>query len=123
MHVHVLTLELHLPGCSSLKEKRGRLKPLLSALHQNFNVSAAEIDHQDAISRQWSHALWSATATSTATKYCRRFRAGWSAASRIYRSWTITSRLGESSLRARNRPPQASHVIFPLKQSGPEGGR
>jgi hypothetical protein len=48
MHVHVLTLELHLPGCSSLKEKRSRLKPLLAALHQNYNVSAAEIEHQDA---------------------------------------------------------------------------
>jgi uncharacterized protein YlxP (DUF503 family) len=48
MHVHVLILELHLPGCSSLKEKRSRLKPLLSALHKNFNVSAAEIEHQDA---------------------------------------------------------------------------
>ena len=48
MHVHVLSLELHLPGCSSLKEKRSRLKPLLAALHKNFNVSAAEIDYQDA---------------------------------------------------------------------------
>ncbi len=48
MHVHVLSLELHLPGCLSLKEKRSRLKPLLAALHKNFNVSAAEIDHQDA---------------------------------------------------------------------------
>lgn len=48
MHVHTLTIELHLPGCSSLKEKRSQLKPLLAALHQNFNVSAAEIDHQDA---------------------------------------------------------------------------
>ena len=48
MHVHVLTLEIHLPGCSSLKEKRSRLKPLLSELHQKFNVSAAEIEHQDA---------------------------------------------------------------------------
>jgi hypothetical protein len=48
MHVHVLTLEIHLPGCSSLKEKRSRLKPLLAALHKNFNVSAAEIEHQDA---------------------------------------------------------------------------
>ncbi len=48
MHVHVLTLEIHLPGCSSLKEKRSRLKPLLAALHRNYNVSAAEIEHQDA---------------------------------------------------------------------------
>ncbi len=48
MHVHTLTLELHLPGCASLKEKRSRLKPLLAALHRTYNVSAAEIDHQDA---------------------------------------------------------------------------
>lgn len=48
MHVVALTLELHLPGCASLKEKRGRLKPLLAALHRQFNVTAAEIDHHDA---------------------------------------------------------------------------
>jgi len=39
MNVVALTLELHLPGCSSLKEKRGRLKPVLTALHREFNVS------------------------------------------------------------------------------------
>ncbi len=48
MNVVALSLELHLPGCASLKEKRGRLKPLLVALHREFNVSAAEIDRQDA---------------------------------------------------------------------------
>lgn len=48
MNVVALALELHLPGCASLKEKRGRLKPLLAALHREFNVSAAEIDRQDA---------------------------------------------------------------------------
>ena len=42
-----LTLHLHLPGCASLKEKRGRLKPLLARLHRQFNVSAAEMDLQD----------------------------------------------------------------------------
>jgi uncharacterized protein YlxP (DUF503 family) len=48
MHIAALTLELHLPGCTSLKEKRGRLKPLLHELHREFNVSAAEVDHLDA---------------------------------------------------------------------------
>jgi hypothetical protein len=48
VNVVALTLELHLPGCASLKEKRGRLKPLLAALHRQFNVSAAEIGRQDA---------------------------------------------------------------------------
>jgi uncharacterized protein YlxP (DUF503 family) len=47
MHVAVLTIELRLPGCASLKEKRGRIKPLLAGLHRQFNVSAAEIEHQD----------------------------------------------------------------------------
>lgn len=47
MHVAVMTIELRLPGCGSLKEKRGRLKPLLAGLHRQFNVSAAEIDRQD----------------------------------------------------------------------------
>lgn len=47
MHISALTLELHLPGCLSLKEKRGRVRPLLAGLHRQFNVSAAEVDRQD----------------------------------------------------------------------------
>ncbi len=42
-----LTIHLHLPLCSSLKEKRGRIKPLMSRLHREFNVSVAEMDLQD----------------------------------------------------------------------------
>ena len=42
-----LTIYLHLPACSSLKEKRGRIKPLISRLHREFNVSVAEMDLQD----------------------------------------------------------------------------
>ncbi len=45
--IGILTLHLRLPGCASLKEKRGRLKPLLARLHRQFNVSAAEMDLQD----------------------------------------------------------------------------
>jgi len=48
MSLGLLTLEIRLPGCSSLKEKRSRLKPLLARLHREFNISAAEIDDQDA---------------------------------------------------------------------------
>jgi uncharacterized protein len=47
MSIAVLTLQLHLPGCSSLKEKRSRIKPLLSRLHKEFNVSTAEMDLHD----------------------------------------------------------------------------
>ena len=48
-----LTLHLHLPGCGSLKEKRGRLKPLLARLHREFNLSTAELGMQD----KWQHAV------------------------------------------------------------------
>lgn len=47
MHIAALTIELHLPGCRSLKEKRGRLKPMLAGVHKKYNVSAAEIDFHD----------------------------------------------------------------------------
>ena len=47
MSIGILTLEIHLPGCMSLKEKRSRLKPLLARLHREFNISAAEVDRND----------------------------------------------------------------------------
>jgi uncharacterized protein len=46
--VSILTIHLHLPGCASLKEKRGRIKPLMARLHREFNISVAEMDSQDA---------------------------------------------------------------------------
>ena len=49
----LLTLHLSLPGCASLKEKRGRLKPLIHRLHRGFNVSVAEMDLQD----KWQEAV------------------------------------------------------------------
>ncbi len=51
--VAVLTIHLHLPACSSLKEKRGRLKPLIARLHREFNISAAEMGLQDS----WQEAV------------------------------------------------------------------
>ena len=48
-----LTIHLHLPTCASLKEKRGRVKPLISRLHREFNVSVAEMDLQD----KWQEAV------------------------------------------------------------------
>jgi uncharacterized protein len=47
MSLGVLTLHIHIPGCASLKEKRHRLKPLLTRLRREFNISVAEIDHND----------------------------------------------------------------------------
>ncbi len=51
--IATLTIHLHLPGCASLKEKRGRIKPLINRLHREFNVSVAEMDLQD----KWTEAV------------------------------------------------------------------
>jgi len=48
MTVGLCTIQLSLPGVHSLKEKRGVVKPLLHRLRAEFNVSAAEVDRQDA---------------------------------------------------------------------------
>ena len=48
MSAGLLILYLHIPGCTSLKEKRSRLKPFLARLHREFNISVAEIERQDA---------------------------------------------------------------------------
>ncbi len=51
--IGILTLHLNIPGCVSLKEKRGRLKPLLARLHRQFNISVAEMGLQD----KWQKAI------------------------------------------------------------------
>ncbi len=43
------TVEFELPGVTTLKEKRSILKSLLTRLHNQFNVSTAEIDYHDAV--------------------------------------------------------------------------
>jgi uncharacterized protein len=45
--VGVMTWELHLDACRSLKDKRHVLKSLKDRLHHRFNVSAAETAHHD----------------------------------------------------------------------------
>jgi uncharacterized protein len=69
MRIGVLTLELHIPGCASLKEKRSRLKPLLSRLHREFNISAAEVDIQDA----WQAAVIACAVVSNDAAHSQRF--------------------------------------------------
>ena len=64
----MLILEIHLPGCTSLKEKRSRLKPLLTRLHREFNISAAEVDRQDA----WQEAVIACTLVSNDSAHTQR---------------------------------------------------
>ncbi|MBI5833116.1 MAG: DUF503 domain-containing protein [Armatimonadetes bacterium] len=48
-YVGIVELTFRLDGCRSLKEKRQVVRSLVDRLRHHFNVSAAEIDHQD----QW----------------------------------------------------------------------
>lgn len=68
MRIGLLTLHLKIPGCASLKEKRGHIKPLLARLHREFNISVAEIDYQD----QWQNALIVCSMVSNDSRHTER---------------------------------------------------
>ncbi len=68
MTVGILTLRLFLPGCTSLKQKRGLLKPLLARLRREFNLAAAEVDFQD----RWQEAVIAAATLSNDAAVVRR---------------------------------------------------
>ncbi len=61
MVVAVVTWELHLNGCQSLKDKRRIMKSLKDRLHNRFNVSVAETNHQD----RWQRAELSCCVVAT----------------------------------------------------------
>jgi uncharacterized protein YlxP (DUF503 family) len=68
MALGTLTLQLEIPGCKSLKDKRSRLNPLITRLHREFNISVAEIDHQDA----WQSAVIACVMISNNPKHAQR---------------------------------------------------
>ncbi|HET6445385.1 MAG TPA: DUF503 domain-containing protein [candidate division Zixibacteria bacterium] len=47
MQVGTCVITLQLYGVNSLKEKRRVLKPIISRLPKEFNISVAEVDHND----------------------------------------------------------------------------
>lgn len=67
MVVGACQIELHLPGKRSLKEKRGLLKPLLNRLRREFNLSTAEVEHNDA----WQSAVIGLTTVSNQADHAR----------------------------------------------------
>jgi uncharacterized protein YlxP (DUF503 family) len=68
MSIGLLVMTLRIPGCSSLKEKRGRLKPLLTRLHRDYNLSVAEVDDLDI----WQSAVVACTVVSNDPNQTRR---------------------------------------------------
>ncbi len=61
LHLTLCLVNLSLPACRSLKEKRGRLAPLLAALRRRFELAAAEVGAQDA----WTTSTVACAALST----------------------------------------------------------
>lgn len=45
--VGLLTVELYIGGCRSLKEKRQVVQSVTTRLRNDFNLSVAEVDHHD----------------------------------------------------------------------------
>ncbi|GIV09592.1 MAG: hypothetical protein KatS3mg019_1683 [Fimbriimonadales bacterium] len=45
--IGVLTVELYISGCRSLKEKRQVVQSLTTRLRNDFNLSVAEVDHHN----------------------------------------------------------------------------
>ncbi len=51
MHAAAVRLELRIPGCRSLKEKRRVLRPVLEHLRRRMELSVSEVGHQDSWQR------------------------------------------------------------------------
>jgi uncharacterized protein len=57
--------DLRIPGCRSLKEKRHVVKALMGSIRSRFEVSVAEVDHQD---------LWQRSAIAVAVVGSQEFQ-------------------------------------------------
>ena len=53
MHVAALQLDLRLPACHSLKEKRAVIRPILDGARHRYQVAVSEVDHQE----QWQRTV------------------------------------------------------------------
>lgn len=63
--VGICTIRLSLPGCTSLKDKRGVLKSLMARVHNQFNVSIAEVGDNDS----WHSAVLGVAAVANEPAY------------------------------------------------------
>ncbi len=66
IHVTLLAVELRLPGCRSLKDKRGALRPIIEGIRNRFPVAVAEVGLQDS----WKHAQIGVASVSGTPSYC-----------------------------------------------------
>ena len=66
--IGLCTIDLSLPEVHSLKQKRSILKSIIHRMRNKFNVSVAEIDHQD----QWQSATLSFVAVSNTNRHVQQ---------------------------------------------------
>lgn len=64
LHIGLLTVEFHLPGCHGLKEKRHRLIKLREHWGRQTNLAVCESDFQD----EHQRAVWSFVAVASSKK-------------------------------------------------------
>jgi uncharacterized protein YlxP (DUF503 family) len=65
MVIGLLTLDLHIPGAHSLKDKRHALRGIETRLRERFNVAVAEVEHQDL----WQRARLAVVSVNTDTAH------------------------------------------------------
>jgi uncharacterized protein YlxP (DUF503 family) len=68
MVIGTCTIELHIPGNGSLKGKRRVIKSIIARVHNEFNVSIAEVDNQDF----WQSATLGVACVSNGAGYVHR---------------------------------------------------
>lgn len=66
--VGLLTVDLYLPGCTSLKEKRSVIRSLKEKLSHKFNISIAEVAFMD----KWQRARIGIAQVGNDQKYLRK---------------------------------------------------
>jgi uncharacterized protein YlxP (DUF503 family) len=65
MVIGTCTIQLYLPGNSSLKGKRRVIKSIMARLQREFNIAIAEVDHQDS----WQQATLGVACVSTSADH------------------------------------------------------
>jgi len=68
MFVGVARFELFIPDSRSLKDKRSVVRSVINGVGNRFNISIAEVAHQDL----WQRAALGVTCVSGSTGHCRQ---------------------------------------------------
>ena len=68
MFIGVARYELFIPASASLKDKRQVLRAVASSVRNKYNVSIAEVDHQNL----WQRASFGVTCVAESIGHCRR---------------------------------------------------